>query len=97
MASKWVRGRLVVVVLEMGRGGLLLHLEEVLMYNRSLKGSFRGSLETKAAWIPGFLLLFLFCGIPHHHHHYCQPPHCQQQALGLSRGVIEVRGFKRRG
>lgn len=60
MASKWVRGRVVVV----GGGGapstameLLLHLEEVLMYNHSLKGSFRGSLETQRE--PGYLDFFL--------------------------------------
>lgn len=36
---------------------LLLHLEEVLMYNHSLKGGFRGSLETQRE--PGYLDFFL--------------------------------------
>lgn len=60
MASKWVRGRVVVGVWVWGAPStameLLLHLEEVLMYNHSLKGGFRGSLETQRE--PGYLDFF---------------------------------------
>lgn len=70
---------------------LLLHLEEVLMYNHSLKGGFRGSLETQRE--PGYLDFFLcFYSVdtttPPGHPTLTTTPttYCQLWALGLSRG-----------